>query len=180
MKKLIWAKTLFESYKYLSRVIESLDRLVVERSAKSYSAGWYGVTTMEQIEQVIDLIQRKKRLQTVKMLIEEGLKNIDRDSAKILIKYFFHKVDVETIAEECCRNKRTMARRINSILLDAIDKIRDLGYDIKKIELLLENEGWVVGIFNKFASKFSGENRVKPLILPPLNGMDRVFCQYCK
>lgn len=180
MKKLVWAKTLLESYKYLSRVIDSLDRLVVERSAKSYTAGWYGVTTMEQIEQIIDLIQRKKRLQTVKMLIEEALKNIDRNSARVLIRYFINKIDLDTIAEECQMNKRTMSRKINAMLLNVLDKIRDLGYELGKIELLLENEGWIVGIFNKFASKFSGANEVKPLLLPPLKGMEKVFWQYCK
>lgn len=180
MKKLVWAKTLLSSYKYLSRVIKSLDRLVVERSAKSHSAGWYGMTTMEQIEQIIDLIQRKKRLQTVKMLIEESLKNIERSSAKILVKYFVSNVDLGDLADEYGVNRRTMSRRINAMSLTMIDKICDLGYGIDKIQLLLENEGWIIGIFNKNASRFSGANEVKQLVLPQLKGMEKVFWQYCK
>ncbi len=180
MKKLVWAKTLLESYRYLSRVIKSLDRLVVERSAKSHSAGWYGMTTKEQMEQIIDLILRKKRLQTVKMLIEESLKNMERNSARVLVKFFMENVDLEDLAEEYGVTKRTMNRRLNSMALDVIDKIRDLGYGLDKIEILLENEGWIIGIFNKYASRFSGENEVKPLLLPSLPRMERLFWQYCK
>ncbi len=180
MKKLVWAKTLFESYGYLSRIIKSIDRLVLERSTKSYCAGWCESTTIEQMEQIIDLIQRKKRLQSVKMLVEESIKNIDKKSARTLIRYFFDKVDLEILAEEFQLSKRTMSRRINSMLLDVMDKIEDLGYSLGKVELLLENEGWIIGIFNKHASKFSGENEVKPLILPPLNVVERMFLQYCK
>lgn len=181
MKKLVWGKTLLLSYKYLSRIIKGIDRIVLERSTKSYSVDWCESTTIEQMEQIIDLIQRKKRLQSVKMLIEESLKSVDRQNAKTLIRYFIDKVDLEIIAEENKLSKRTMSRRINSMLLDLIDKIRDLGYGIDKIELLLENEGWIIGIFNKQASKFSGENEVKPLLLPAqLSYVEKMFLQCCK
>lgn len=181
MKKLVWAKTLLFSYKYLARIIKGVDRIVLERSAKSYTSGWCEFTTMEQMEQIIDLIQRKKRLQTVKMLIEEGLKNIDPQSARSLIRYCIDRVDLEILAEEYGLSKRTMSRRINAMLIDLIDKIRDLGYSVAKIELLLENEGWIIGVFNKFASRFSGENEVKPLLLPSaVNSVERLFLQCYK
>ncbi len=181
MKKLVWAKTLLFSYKYLARIIKGVDRIVLERSAKSHTTAWCEFTTMEQMEQIIDLIQRKKRLQTVKMLIEEGLKNIDPQAARTLIRYCIDKVDLEILAEEYGLSKRTMSRRINAMLVDLIDKIRDLGYGVAKIESLLENEGWIVGIFNKFACRFSGENEVKPLLLPSsINTVERLFLQCYK
>lgn len=176
MKKLIWAKTLFETYRYLTRIIKSIDRLVVERSIKSYSVGLGEPSTLEKMEIIIDLIQRKKRLLTVKMLIEEALKNIDIDSAKTLIKYYIDKGDLGEIAEEHQLNKRTMSRRINKMLLEAIDKISDLGYDINKIELLLQNEGWIIGVYNKTASKFSESRGIEYIALPPSFGnFERAF-----
>jgi len=180
MRKLVWSKTLLESYKYVSRIIKSIDRLVVDSSVKSYTIGWGELSTPEQMEQIIDLIERKKRLQSVKLMIEEALKNIDRKSAKILVQHFIDKVDTGKIAAECELNKRTMTRRINKMQIEMMDKMRDLGFGIKKIELLLGNEGWIVGIFNKNAKKFTGENRVEPLMLPQMSGVEKLLLRCCK
>ena len=56
MKKLIWAKTIFESYKYLSRLISSIDRLVMEKSVHSYTVDSGESTTLAKMEAIIDLI----------------------------------------------------------------------------------------------------------------------------
>ena len=174
MKKLVWAKTLFESYGYLNRIIGGIDKLVVERSVKSYGITFGGPTTLERMETIIDLIQRKKRLLAVKMLIEESLKKINKDSARALIRYYIDKEDLPTIAESFGTNKRTMARRINKMLVEAIEKMSELGYNVAKIELLLQNEAWIIGVYNKTASKF-GEANQNLLAIPALNDMERIY-----
>ena len=113
MKKLIWAKTIFESYKYLSRLISSIDRLVMEKSVHSYTVDSGESTTLAKMEAIIDLIQRKKRLLIVKWLVEESLKNTDRQEARILIKFYIDKVAIDELADEYKMNNRTLARRMN-------------------------------------------------------------------
>lgn len=168
MRNLVWAKALFESYKYMTRIIKSIDRMVLERSVKSYGVGKGEPTTMEKMEIIIDLIQRKKRLLTIKMLIEEALKNMDREDARVLIDFYIDKIDIAEIAEAQGKTPRTMLRHINKMLLDAMTKISDLGYDINRIELLLKNEGWIVGVYNKIASRFGESKRIPLLNMPNL------------
>ena len=159
MKKLVWAKTLFESYKYINRLIKSIDRFVFEKSVHSYNFSVSEPTTLEKMEAVIDLIQRKKRLLTIKMLVEESIKNIDREDAKILVMFYFDKIDVCRLLEKTGLNKRTLYRHMNKSLLECMDKIKDLGYGVLDLDLLLDNEGWIVGVYNGYAKKFGIEGK---------------------
>lgn len=175
MKNLIWAKTLFESYKYLGRIINSIDRLVLETSVNSANIYQGEGNTIERMEAVIDLIQRKRRLVSVKTLVEESIKNLDDYSATLLVKYFIDKIDTNTLAEELNTNRRTIHRHINNALLCAMEKIFNLGYTYKDIEMMLENEGWIVGIYNSYIAKMHGvEKGLTPLMIPQMKGFDRL------
>ena len=180
MKKLIWAKTIFESYKYLTRLIKSIDRLVVEKSVHSYTVDSGEATTLSKMEAIIDFIQRKKRLLVIKMLIEESLKNTNREEARLLIKFYIDKIDLNILAEECNMNKRTLSRRINKYLINCMDKIYDLGYKCDDLEKLLENEGWIVGMYNANVEKFRKScPELVMLKMPTLKGIEKVLCACC-
>lgn len=176
MKKLVLGKTLFEAYKYLGRIIKSVDRLVVETSASSHSNNIYLDNTLDNMEAVIDLIQRKKRLVALKMIIEEGLKSMESYGAKILVRYYIDKVDTATIAEENKTNSRTIRRHINSALVDCIEKIYELGYDNKFLESIISNEGWIVGIYNSNVVKMQNKDSSLNLFsLPQMSRLDRLI-----
>jgi len=89
MRKLILGKTLLESYQSIPRIISSIDRLVVESSAHSYSLTVVRDDTMQKMQAVIDLIERKKRLMRIKLAVEEGIKACTKLDAKILVRYYF-------------------------------------------------------------------------------------------
>ncbi len=175
MKKLLWAKTLFESYKYLGRIIKSIDRLVVEKSSFSGNLYQGESNTIEDMEAVIDLIQRKKRLLSVKLLIEESIKNTNQDDATLLVKYYIDKIDAQTLADEMHTNRRTIHRYINKALRGIMEQIFNLGYTYKDIETMLENEGWIVGIYNSYLVKMHGiEKGLRPIIIPKMSRLDRL------
>lgn len=180
MKKLVLGKTLFEAYKYLGRIIKSVDRLVIETSASSKMACIYIDNTLDDMEAVIDLIQRKKRLVALKLVVEEGLKNMDGYGAKLLVRYYIDKVDTATIAEENGTNSRTIRRHINSALVDCVEKIYALGYDNKFLESIISNEGWIVGIYNNNVVKM--QNKDTSLVVfavPQMGRFDRLLnCVY--
>ncbi|MBQ7977211.1 MAG: hypothetical protein IJ301_01240 [Clostridia bacterium] len=176
MRRLIWGKTLFESYKYIGRVVGSIDRLVLESSANSYTTCSNTNETLDKMEAVIDLIERKKRLLTIKMIIEEGVKNMDYDSAKLLIRYYVDKMDSNSIAEEFEMNRRTINRRINNAVCDCMQKIYNLGYNLKFFETLLENEGWIVGLYNSYVARYLHKDKtLVPLSIPKLKKIDRLI-----
>lgn len=93
---------------------------------------------------------------------------MDREDARVLIDFYIDKIDIAEIAEAQGKTPRTMLRHINKMLLDAMTKISDLGYDINRIELLLKNEGWIVGVYNKIASRFGESKRIPLLNMPNL------------
>ena len=176
MKKLIWAKTIFESYKYLSRLISSIDRLVMEKSVHSYTVDSGESTTLAKMEAIIDLIQRKKRLLIVKWLVEESIKNTDRQEARILIKFYIDKVAIDELADEYKMNNRTLARRMNKYLRNCMDRIYDLGYKCEDFERLLENEGWIIGVYNSIVDRFKKSHpELVRLKVPTLHGIDKVL-----
>ena len=178
MRNLVWGKTLLESYKYLKRLINSLDRIIYEKSVNSYGRDFDGRNTLDSMEAVIDLIQRKKKMLLIKMLVEEGLKNIEKKDAKILIKYYIDKIDLKAIAQSENQERRNMARIIDKIILDLMDKISVMGYNSNKIENLLKSEGWIVGIFNSHIKQGS-KNKIDPLVYPAQNKLDRILTAYC-
>lgn len=175
MKKLIWAKTLFEAYKYLGKIIKSIDRLVLEKSVNSGNIYQGECNTMERMEAVIDLIQRKRRLLSVKLLIEESIKNSNEYNSTLLVKYYIDKLDTATMSEEMHTNRRTLHRHINNALLGAMEQIFNLGYTYKDIETMLENEGWIIGIYNSYLVKLKGiEKGLSPLALPKMTRIERI------
>ncbi|MBR4270592.1 MAG: hypothetical protein IKQ31_02830 [Clostridia bacterium] len=154
MKRLILGKTLLESYKNLQRIINSIDRLVVESSAHSYSLTQVSEDTMEKMQAVIDLIERKKRLLGLKMMIEEGLKQCSPLEAKILVRYYFDRVSTVSMAEELGMIRRNVHRKLNTSIIVFVQKLAVAGYDRKTIVDLIANEDWIVGIYNKYVDKF--------------------------
>ena len=176
MKKLIWGKTLLEAYKYMNRLIKSIDRLVVDKGVHSHFSYNGEGKKKKKMEAIIDLIQRKKRLLVIKMLTEEGVKNLDEYNAKLLVRYYFDKVDTLTIANEVGESRRTVHRHINNAILDFMDKVNELGYTSKQIETMLENENWIVGIYNGFVAKYQHKDKsLYPLTIPPSKQFDRII-----
>ena len=154
MKRLVLGKTLLESYKNLQRIINSIDRLVVESSAHSYSLTQVSDNTMEKMQAVIDLIERKKRLLGLKMIIEEGLRACSPLEAKVLVRYYFDRVSTFVMAEELSMIRRNVHRKLNTSVVVFVQKLAMLGYDRKMLIKLINNEDWIVGIYNKYVDKF--------------------------
>ena len=154
MERLILGKTLLESYKNLQRIINSIDRLVVESSAHSYSLSQVGDNTLEKMQAVIDLIERKKRLLGLKMMVEEGLRKCSPLEAKILVRYYFDRVSTFTLAEELGMIRRNVHRKLNTSVVVFVQKLAISGYDRSMLTGLISNEDWIVGIYNKYVDKF--------------------------
>ena len=61
-----------------------------------------------------------------------------------------------------------------------MDKIYDLGYKCDDLEKLLENEGWIVGMYNANVEKFRKScPELVMLKMPTLKGIEKVLCACC-
>jgi len=154
MRKLILGKTLLESYKSIPRIIRCIDKLVVESSAHSYSLTCVRDDTMQKMQAVIDLIERKKRLVGIKLAVEEGIKNSPKLDAKILVRYYLDGVNTLVMADELGVNRRNVHRKINSATQNFVETLDSLGYTRERIKSFIQNEEWIVGIYNHYVDKF--------------------------
>ena len=154
MKKLIWGRTIFEAYRHLKRVVDYVDKLVLEScSAYSYLQIYEGKNTLEQMEAVTDLIMHKKRLVVLKKLIENAVKLLEPNDAKLLVRRYFDNVPTTQIAKEQNTTRAALRSKFKNALLHAMDKIEELGYPLETLEELLKNEGWIIGIYNEIVEK---------------------------
>jgi len=155
MRKLVLGKTLLESYKNIPRIINSIDRLVVESSAHSYSLTLVRDDTMQKMQAVIDLIERKKRLSVIKFAVEEGIKVCSKLDAQILVRYFIDSTNTLVMAEELGMNRRNVHRKINQATQTFVDKLDEIGFSSVRLKELIEKEEWMVGLYNHYVEKFS-------------------------
>ena len=167
MRKLILGKTLLESYQSIPRIISSIDRLVVESSAHSYSLTVVRDDTMQKMQAVIDLIERKKRLMRIKLAVEEGIKACTKLDAKILVRYYFDRAHTLLIAEELGMNRRNVHRKINVAVENLVERLNSVGYNSAKLKELITNEGWIVGIYNGYVDKFIKKDPSLVYLTPP-------------
>ena len=175
MKNFIWAKTLLETYKYLRRVIGSIDRLVVNSGVHSYSVRQYE-STLDKMEAIIDLIQRKKHLLAIKSMIEEGVKNLEPEQSKLLVLRYFDGIPCGELAEDLEIPRRTLHRKINEALLDFMDKLWGLGYSVSTIEYLVEEENWILGVYNSYVAKYRNRDKtLVPFLLSKTGRLDKII-----
>ncbi len=152
MNKLVLAKTIFESYKYLDKIINSVDHLVMEQGVHSHSA-----TTMDSVKSIIDLIEKKKHLLFLKNALEEGMSSLSQEQANLVVSIYVDGVDLQTYADKYNINRRTVARHIDKALLQSLLNIKNKGYDISRIENVVADEAWLCGIYNLHLTRLKSQ-----------------------
>lgn len=149
MEQKIWAKTLLSGYNCLEKMADAIDLAIISQgigSSKNH------LTTMENAEKIIDLIQRKKTLVNLKVMIENVMANIDVNSARLLVLKYFDRVKTELCLEILSLTRRTFFRRVDRALDEFACKLKHLGYDDNTLCSMLAKEYWIKEIYNALAS----------------------------
>ena len=90
MKGKIWVRTLLQAYNYINRMVRVVDKQVINKGASSHFSYGYG-QTLSTMDAIMELTERKRRLNCVKHLIEDSLQFIPAESSKILVLRFLDK-----------------------------------------------------------------------------------------
>lgn len=151
MKNNTWAKTLLYTYKYLERVAQAIDDLVEEHALHSFYYSSIENNDAERVsKKIISLIERKKRLINIKVLVDKCLESCNPKSASILIEKYMDNDRAEDIAMRNNLSMRTYFRR----LADGEDSFSSLmtrfGFSDKKLCEYLKNENWIKEVYNGF------------------------------
>lgn len=99
MKGKIWAKTILQAYNYVNRIIRSIDKMVVERSAASHHSFGYA-DTLRVAEEIMALIERKRHLICMKHLVEDSLQFMEPGSNQIFKQLKKFGIDVKEVEND--------------------------------------------------------------------------------
>ena len=142
-----YIKVLLGIYKNIPNIIGILDR-IIEQNATSIlpTNGIYGdsyLQTINQIDRVISLTERKNKLLNLFVIIESMINSLDYNDRKIAILKFTQKNSCGEIAKEINLTERTIFRKINSILEKISIYMLNQNWDTKFLDSQIGNEGWI-------------------------------------
>ncbi len=156
MKTNEWAKTLLYVYKYLDRVTEGIDKLIMQKALNSfYVRGDRKAenAVMAVADKIIDLSARKNRLINIKVLADKSLCSIEKNLAQILIERYMDNDDAEMISCRHNLNVRTYFRRLYKAEVDFSRAMTRLGFSNERLLKYLEHEKWILEVYGKFKNE---------------------------
>lgn len=156
MKTNQWGKTLLYTYKYLNRITDAIDKMVDQAALNSFyysqnsqrDTGVLAVTN-----KIISLIERKKRLVNIKVLVDKALEKCDDFSGEILVQKYMDNRSSEEIAQWKGLNIRTYFRKLVCAEANFCANMARMGYDEKTLENYLCDEKWIFEIYEQFKSE---------------------------
>jgi len=152
MKGKIWVRSMFQAYNYINRVVKSIDKQVISKGVSSHFPYGYG-QTLSTAELIMELIERKRHLNCVKYLVEDSLQFISPQSSKVLVLRFMDKQTDEEIAKLLNVSRRTVQRMMDKALGECYLYFIKQGYTTEVLEKYLEDETWLIDIFNHNVDK---------------------------
>lgn len=150
MKQKIWAKTLLSTYNCLEPISDAIDKLVISQGVNSCCNH---LSTMDNAEKIISLIQRKKMLINLKVITENVIASIDTKSARILVMKYFDHVKPEVCYKLLEMSRRTFFRKIDRAVEEFAIHLKNFGYTSENLEQLLAKESWIKEYYNHFAKQ---------------------------
>jgi hypothetical protein len=145
-----WAKTLLSVYRYLNTVTDAIDNLVLKQAVNSgfYGNGYYN-STYNCANKLINLTERKKNLYSVKIIVEDAMVKLKESDSRILVLAYFDCLKSVDIANVFKISIRTFFRKKNNAILSLASIFKILGITSAKLHSMLQNEEWLLNIFNK-------------------------------
>ena len=104
----------------------------------------------ESAERIINLIQRKKLLINLKVLIEKTLAKMNSEVARILVLKFFDKLKPEICMQVLNVTRRTYFRRVNSAIDEFGEMLENFGYTENVLSKMLDKENWIKEYYNNY------------------------------
>ena len=159
-----WIKTLISSYKTIPKIIQAIDKIIeLQASSVSFTTNIFNKknTTMSQVENVIDLTERKSSLLNIYVMTKNMLSSLSEEHFEFIEKKYIYDWSNEELSNYYSISIRTVYRKVYKI----IDEI--CAYSIKKnwsfkfIENQIKNEGWLKDKYSKLINEYFKNNNYK-------------------
>lgn len=151
-----WAKTVLSVYRYLERVTNAIDKIVLKRADNAcyYYGDFYDFNNIHKItDSILELTERKIRLINLKLICEQALENMDPFLARLLISIYVDNRKCQDSAKEMNISIRSYFRKSKQAISGFASTLNKLGFDDKYFENMLKDETWILNLKDKLKNK---------------------------
>lgn len=167
-----WSKSALSIYHYLETMSKTIDKLVLDtgKSSNNKELSNYQ-TTYCQTGKILKLTDRKRKLINLKIIVEDGLARISKESRRILTLFYIDGIKSNMIAQLLGISIRTFFRQKLKALEDFSQKLLDMGYDGEFFKEDYLCERWFEVVYNDMVTKnYDEEDYLEGSIIKTLLG----------
>ena len=150
-----WSRTLLYCYRYLGKIVETIDDMVAKISIESMFYRKNSTNnTMAQVEKILELNDRKVNLTNLKVIIEECVDKLPLKDMQLISLFYFDGLTFDEIASVLGISRRTVFRRRNN----AITHFKEELFKKVTFDYLMTNyagEQWLIDFYNYSVKKYS-------------------------
>lgn len=145
-------------FHYLETMSKSIDKIVLDlgKSSNNHEFTNYQ-TTYSQTNKILKLMDRKRKLINLKVIIENGLANISKESRRILTLFYIDGITAILISQLLGISIRTFFRQRMRALDEFCLELEHSGYNKEFFEEEYVSEKWFASVYNDMLSKTSEE-----------------------
>ena len=157
-----WSKTLLIAYGHLETICGAIDKTVLDYGLKSSAIN----CDVEYLaKKMISLIERKKFLINIKVLVDNALNRISDAEAKVLILKYIDNLPSNIASEVLKVSMRTYFRKLNIALENFAKILIFQGYSTAKFFDMFKNEKWILEIFDSYYKKEKKDEKFESINL---------------
>lgn len=156
MKTSHWGRTLLYTYKYLPRITEGIDKMVDRTAINSFfycNNNQKNNNVLSVSDKLIRLIERKKKLINIRVLVDDCLLASQPLYAQILVEKYIDNDISDDIAKRHDINIRTYFRKLESAEASFYSHMVKRGFDEKKLFSYLSEEKWILEVYENFVKQ---------------------------
>lgn len=153
-----WSKSALSVYRYLETMSKSIDKIVLDlgKSSNNHEISNYQ-TTYSQTNKILKLMDRKRKLINLKVIVENGLANLSKESRRILTLFYIDGITANYISQLLGISIRTFFRQKLKALEEFCKEIGESGYNVDFFEEDYSNEKWFSSVYNDMLLKNTEE-----------------------
>lgn len=143
MKQLVWVKTIMEIYRHLEIIANTIDEIAHKEVYRSFSEPYR--TTLDSVETLIELNERKKKMINMKLIIENAIVKLRSvKDQRLIALYFVDGMTCNVVAERLKLSLRTFFRRKTNALNELVTILNNQGYPLHWWLNEYKDESWLM------------------------------------
>lgn len=152
-----WLKTLISSYSTIPEIVKTVDKIIeIQASSVSFVSDIYNKNggTIDQVERVIDLSERKNSLLNIFIMTKKMLQSLPAEHFEFLERKFIYNWSNEELSNYYEISLRTVYRKTDKIISEVYEFCLKNKWTLKFIESQIKQEGWMKERYLKFVSDY--------------------------